>query len=1053
MKSILTLIFLIGLVWQPLTVEAQRSKKKPTASAGKAVAAEPEFYKALAWRNIGPYRGGRSVAITGVPTKPSTFYAGYTGGGLWKTTDSGSSWKNISDGAFTSSSIGAIAVADSDPNVVYVGTGEAAVRGVMTVHGDGVYKSTDGGQTWKNMGLVNTRQISRVRVDPKNADIVYVAAQGSPYGANKERGIYRSKDGGKNWELVLHVDENTGASDLSMDVTNPSVLYAAFWQHRRYPWKVESGGPGSAIYKSTDGGNTWSKLEDGLPKLMGKIGVAVSPANPQRVWAIIEAEKGGLFRSDDGGKTWANINKERVLRARGWYYMHVFADPVDENKVYVMNAPFLKSLDGGKNFTKLETPHGDNHFVWINPLQPHIWANANDGGGNISHNSGETWSTQQNQPTAQFYRVNADNKFPYTVYGGQQDNSTVAIPNAYAGPGIPWSAFYPVGGCESAYVAFNPDDPAYIYAGCYQGIISEWNAATKSTQDVMAYPYLGLGSKPLDQKYRFNWNAPIIVSKFDPSVIYHAGNVVLRSKDRGQSWEEISPDLTRNKPEFLDYGGGPITNEGAGGEVYQTIYYLIESPHDPQVLWAGSDDGLVHVTRDGGKSWQQVTPKGLTSTTLINAIEVSPHEPNTVYLAVNDYKSNDFTPHVFKTTDSGKSWKRIVNGIRSEHFTRVVREDPKRKDLLYLGTESGLYISFNGGKMWEPFQSNLPITPILDLKVHQNDLIAATAGRAFWILDDLTPLHGEQRQLTSLDVVLLKPADAIRADFVQGKDAAASLLGENPPHGALIHFALNKAVDSTALKLEIYNATGKLLRTLSTKPEKDNEKDKENDKDKIKVVQGLNRVLWDLSIQPAKRPDGLLAGFGEGTYRAVPGNYKVKLTYGDKVLEEDFVVKGDPRYQVPTMAYADQGKMLESIQTNIKEIYQYVNNLRLVKKQVNLVKEIVKNTDKNEALLAYSDTILKRTEEMEKLLVQPRQETFQDVINFDNKLDNHFIHLNGLIDEAVSPVTSGQKQRLNDLQAQWLAAKVKIDLFMKEDMRRYHEKVQQQNVTLIGGMN
>ncbi|MBD1397020.1 glycosyl hydrolase [Pontibacter sp. JH31] len=1042
MKRIITLIFLAGLIWQPLPAEAQK-KKKGTASP-QASNTDPDFYKALEWRNIGPYRGGRSVAIAGVPTKPNTFYVGYTGGGLWKTSDSGNSFQNISDGYFKSSSIGAIAVSDSDPNVVYVGTGEAAVRGVMTIHGDGVYKSTDAGKTWKHLGLENTRQISRVRVDPKNPDILYVAAQGSPYGANKERGIYRSKDGGKNWELVLHVNENTGASDLSMDATNANVLYAAFWEHRRYPWKVESGGAGSAIYKSTDGGDTWKKLEKGLPKVMGKIGVAVSPVNPERVWAIVEAEDGGLFRSEDGGSTWTNINKERVLRARAWYYMHIFADPVDENKVYVLNAPFMQSIDGGKSFTPLPTPHGDNHDLWINPLQPHIWANANDGGGNISHNKGANWSTQENQPTAQIYRVNADNMFPYTVYGGQQDNSTIAIPNAHQGQGIPWSAFYPVGGCESAFVAFNPDAPDYIYAGCYQGIISEWNATTKNTQDVMAYPYLGLGSKPIDQKYRFNWNAPIVMSKFDPSVIYHAGNVVLRSKDRGLSWEEVSPDLTRNKPEFLDYGGGPITKEGAGGEVYQTIFYLVESPHDPQVLWAGSDDGLVHVTRDGGKNWQQVTPKGLTSTTLINAIEVSPHDANTVYLAVNDYKVNDFTPHVFKTTDGGKSWKRMVNGIQKEHFTRVVREDPKRKDLLYLGTESGLYVSFNGGEQWMSFQSNLPITPIMDLKVHHNDLIAATGGRAFWILDDLSPLHQQMSQPGSAGISLLKPADAISSDYIQNKNAAKQFMGQNPPHGALIHFAMNKAFDDTELKIEIYNEADKLVRTLSSKAEKE--------ADKITVSKGLNRVHWDLNHHAPKRPDGLLAGFGEGAYRAVPGSYKVKLTYGGTVLEEAFAVKSDPRYNVPMAAFEEQRKIQEGVNASLDEIYQSVNKLRLVRRQISLMKEMLKDSQEHEDLRKQSDLISKRSEELENLLVQPQQKTFQDVINFENKLDNHFIHLSGIVNSAIPPVTNGQRQRYNDLQQQWQALKQDIDTFMKNDVKRYNDKLRSQEVTLIGFM-
>ncbi len=1004
---------------------------------------DTSLYEEMSYRNIGPFRGGRSVAITGIPSKPLTFFVGYTGGGLWRTEDAGISYHNVSDGHFTSSSVGAIAVAPSDPNVVYIGMGEAPVRGVMTVHGDGVYKSTDGGDTWKHMGLDRTRQISSVQVHPSDHNIVYVGAQGSPYGANDERGVYRSMDGGETWELVLHLDENTGVSDLSIDVTNPRVLYAAFWEHRRYPWIVDSGGENSSIYKSVDGGDTWEKLTNGLPKFMGKIGVAVSPANNKRVWAIVEAEDGGLFRSDDAGKTWTNINKERILRTRSWYYMHIFADPVDENKVYVLNAPFMKSIDGGKTFERVVTPHGDNHDLWINPEHPEIWANANDGGGNISLDGGKTWSTQQNQPTAQIYRVNVDHLFPYTVYGGQQDNSTIAIPSAHNGAGIPWGAFYSVGGCESAFVAFNPKNPQFVYAGCYQGIINEWNRTTATAKDIMAYPFLGLGSKPLDQKYRFNWNAPIIVSQFNPDVIYHAGNVVLKSTDRGLTWAEVSPDLTRNDPQYLDYGGGPITREGAGGEIYQTIIHLIESPHSADVLWAGTDDGQVHVTTDGGQNWKNVSPPNLTKTMLINAVEVSPHDPNTAYIAVNDYKVNDFTPHVFKTTNNGQTWKRIVNGIKDEHFTRVVREDPKRKDLLYLGTESGMYISFNGGDLWQPFQNNLPVTPITDMLVYDDDLVVATAGRAFWILDNLTPLHQLSSEVANADMHLFKPNDALRTPFNKNKEATENGLGENPYHGVMAYYTLKDGHDGeTPLKVEFQDASGKTLRTFAH--------DSKLPTDKIKGKEGLNMVYWDLTTPPVEGPEGLVAGFGRGGYRIAPGTYTVKLTHGDKVLTQTVEVKPDPRETATQEQYLEEQRILEALNENLVQIYARVNDLRDIRTQVQSIIKRIGDDPEYEAILEASNTMVSDIDEMEWLMIQPKQETFQDVINYENKLDNHFIHLTNLINNAAAPVTTGQKERLGDLEQEWNQVKSQIRTFIETDLKNYNDRLSASGLQNVG---
>ncbi|HLE85236.1 MAG TPA: hypothetical protein VJG13_12930, partial [Thermoanaerobaculia bacterium] len=739
-----------GLV-SPEALEAAR--RRPAAPAEEAAEhpVDPALFGGLEWRNVGPSRGGRVTAVAGVPGEPFTYYFGATGGGVWKTTDGGTTWKNVSDEFFGSGSVGALAVAPSDPNVVYAGMGESPIRGVATGHGDGVYRSTDAGRTWTHLGLDGTEHVGGLAVHPRDPDVVWVAAQGSAWRTTAERGVYRSKDGGATWEQVLFVSDSAGASGLAMDPTNPRILYAAFWDHDRDPWRIRSGGPGSGVWKTTDGGDTWERLglgkdggEEGrLPEGMGKVRVAVSPARPERVWAMVEADDGGLYRSDDAGETWRLVNGERVLRARAWYYTHVFADPVDADTVYVLNAPFMKSTDGGRTFSRVRTPHGDNHDLWIAPEDNRRMINGNDGGANVSFNGGETWSTQGNQPTAQFYRVDVDSVFPYRLYGGQQDNSTVAIASAARG-GIGRADWYDVGGCESAHVAFDPNDPARIYAGCYQGIISEWDAVTRTERNVMAIPFLGLGTYPKDQPYRFNWNAPIEVSPHDPAVIYHAGNVLLRSSDRGRTWTEVSPDLTRDEEDKQGPGGEPITNETAGGETYNTIFYVAPSPHEARTIWVGTDDGLVHVTRDGGATWAEVSPPGIGTAAepgQVNAIEVSPHDPAAAYVAVTRYKFGDYRPYAFKTTDYGASWTRIGGGLPEGSWVRVVREDPVRRGLLYAGTETGAFVSFDDGARWQPLELGLPVVPVTDLKIQDDDLVAATQGRAFWILDELGPLR------------------------------------------------------------------------------------------------------------------------------------------------------------------------------------------------------------------------------------------------------------------------------------------------------------------------
>lgn len=1038
----LSLILSILLVLSFDSDAQRRNKKSQTTST---VTYDESLYQDLKWRNIGPFRGGRATAVSGVASDPLTYYLGGTGGGIWKTEDGGATWKNVSDGFLNTGSVGAIAVASSDPNVIYVGMGEKCVRGVTTSSGDGVYRSTDAGQSWEHVGLENSLHISMIHVHPRNPDVAYVAVQGNPYKSSEDRGIYKTMDGGQSWSKIHFVNNTSGPSDLAMDMSNPRILYAAYWDHQRTPWQVISGGEGSSIWKSTDGGESWEKLEEGLPDLMGKIGVAVSPANPQRVWAIVEAEKGGLYRSDDGGKKWKLINGNRILQARSWYYMHVFADTQDENKVYILNAPFMKSIDGGKSFSNVSVPHGDNHALWINPNNSDVMINGNDGGANISYNGGMTWSEQDNQPTAQFYRVNVDNQFPYWVYGGQQDNSSVGTPSRSSGGGIGWKDWIAgVGGCESAYTAFDPDNPRYVYAGCYQGIITEWDKQTRETKGVMAYPFLGLGSSSKEVKYRFNWNAPIHVSQHNSSVIYHAGNKLLKSSDRGISWTEVSPDLTRNDTTKQGLGGSPITNEGAGGEVYGTIMYMAESPHDGSVIWTGSDDGLVYLTQDGGNNWQNVTPPGLPET-LINSIEVSPHDPGTAYLAVTGYKFGDFSPYIYKTTDYGNTWSMVVNGISENHFVRVVREDPEKKDLLYAGTERGLLISFDGGAKWNRFQQNLPVVPITDLIVRHNDLIAATQGRAFWILDDLTPLHQLNNQTVNSGTFLFAPRDAWHTSSGNMRNANNFSLGQNPFNGAEVRYlmSLDSEEDTTEFKVEFLDDQGKVLRTFATETE--------NNKDTVSYKPGMNTIKWNLRTKALETPKGIQPFGNTGGYKVGPGNYLVRLTYGDQSLESPLKVVKDPRYQGSESDYSERVRMIKEINTMIDDLYTYVIEMRSVNNQLKSWEKVLEEMDKveDESLMETCKALQKNITSIENQLIQPKQKTFQDVINFLNQLDANILYLRSMVDGGEPPVTKGEKDRLNDLQTQWEAHKSEIDKLMSEDLVAFNNSMKEAGIPYI----
>ncbi len=1029
-------LVLVVLLFFPSNSEAQRRKKK---TVSPNIVFNDSVYHGLKWRNIGPFRGGRSVASSGVVGQPMTYYMGSTGGGIWKTTNDGITWKNISDGQLNTGTVGAIAVSESNPNIVVAGMGEHAARGVMTSMGDGVYKSTDGGKTWKHIGLDETRHISDVIINPKNPNIIFVAAQGAQYGASKERGIYRSLDGGTTWENVLFVDENTGASSLTMDMKNPLILYAAMWQHTRYPWTMESGGTSSGIYKSNDGGTTWEKLKEGLPDEFGKVGISVSRANPELVFAVIEAEgkKGGVYRSDDAGKKWKQVNSDRINIARSWYYMEIFADPQDENLVYVLNAPVTKSIDGGKTFTPLPTPHGDNHHLWINPNDNTKMINSNDGGANISNNGGKSWSTQQNQATAQFYRVITDNLVPYNVYGGQQDNSAIAIASRTNDGGIDWKDWYSVAGCESAYLAFDPDNPEVVYGGCYQGIIEKWVKASREGKAIKEYPELGLGKVPKDFKFRYNWNAPIISSPHDRNTIYHAGNVVFKTTDGGHSWDVISPDLTRNEIEKQGPGGGPYTNEAAGGENYNTLMYLVESPHEQGVLYAGSDDGLVHITKDGGNNWTNITPPNLPEG-IINSIEVSPHDAATAYITVMRYKFMDLKPYIFKTTNYGETWTKITDGFEDKHtFVRVVREDKKKKGLLYAGTETGLYVFLDDGQNWQKFQLNLPVVPINDLVIQDNDLVAATAGRSFWILDDLGAIQNSFDTTEKLKI--FKPKDTYRI-FGGSPEKPVPGLGQNPKQGITFDYYLPKEADSLDLKLEVLQ-NGKTIRTLTNEKAKDF-KSWPGGPPKPVVLpskKGYNRFTWDFSKDPLPSIDKVFVFGNYNGASVAPGNYTLRLTLENETVETYATILPNPKINATEAEYAEQQEVLNQIENTVRSMHEAVNQMRSAKSQLESYNKLLKNNEDADELVKLGDSLIKRIEIWEEKLIQPKQKTFQDVINFNNRLNADFMHLKGFVDSAEPKVTEGAKERLRDLMAQWRIFENEKNDIVTNEMSNYNE--------------
>jgi photosystem II stability/assembly factor-like uncharacterized protein len=1042
--------FLAGLMGLSLSLAAQ--KKKEVVPAPVVTTSPDSMYSGLKWRNIGPFRGGRANSVSGVVKNDQRFYAGYTGGGVWMTDDGGGSWKNVSDGFFKVGSIGDIAVSESDPNVVYVGTGEHAVRGVMTSYGDGVYKSTDAGKTWKNMGLEKTRHISDVVIHPSNPDMVFVAAQGTVHGNNNERGIYKSTDGGLNWKRTLYINDSTGIASLSMDMNNPRVLYAASWEHRRFPWTVSSGGPGSAIYKSTDEGNTWTKLTGGLPASMGKVGVSVSRANSNRVFAIVETEKAksGLYRSDDAGKTWSLLSNNQDICSRSWYYMKVFADPVNENLVYVLNAPVMRSIDGGKTFAPVRVAHGDTHDFWIHPTANNIIGLADDGGAEISFDRTRSWSSIMNQPTAQFYRVNTDNVFPYKVYGGQQDNSSVIIAsrnNFGALTERDWT-FGP--GCESAYLAFDPNNPLNIYGGCYQGYLELLDKKNGEIKNIQAYPTMNLAIEPKNMKYRFNWNAPILVSAHDPNTVYHAGNVLFKTTSAGINWEIISGDLTRNEKSKQGPGGIPFTNEGAGGENYNTIFYVAESPLSKGELWTGSDCGFVQLTRDEGKTWTNITPAGLPESQ-INSIEVSAFDKGTAYVSATRYKLNDYASYTYKTTDYGKTWTKINKGVQADDFIKVIREDKQNKNILYAGAERAFYLSNDAGNSWQQFQLNLPIVPVTDLMIRDNDLVAATAGRAFWILDDLSAIQQSAANLKDSSLQLFQPKASYKYGGGNGLPEANYSAGQNAPEGVILDYVLPTIGEKDTVSLSIVDATGKTIRTYINHEDEKYSKYPGGPapKEQLPAEKGHHRFLWDFRAETVQ-PDvkGVYIFGSYSGYAVAPGNYTAKLSYQKAVKEVAFKVLPNPGITASDADWKEQQAFLETTTASISEIHQFVIDLRKVKQQLQQHADVFKENKQADSLVSKAKALVKNIDAWEANIVESRIKNGQDVINWPSKINAEFFNIKNLADAPNPKITSGLKLRLADLQKEWADEKEKLKV-IKQSIKDYNQLYQSKQLDAI----
>ncbi|MFW6074403.1 MAG: VPS10 domain-containing protein [Chloroflexota bacterium] len=1047
----------------------------------------PELYGAMRFRCIGPHRGGRVVAVSGDPVNRNTFYFGSTGGGVWKTEDGGKSWQNVSDGYFNYASVGALNVAPSDPNVIYAGMGETSIRGNVS-RGDGVYKSTDAGKTWEHMGLADTRNIGEVLIHPDNPDVVYVAALGHVWGPNPERGVYRSKDGGKNWDLVLYKSEKAGAVDLSMDPNNPRIIYATIWEASRGPHFLSSGGEDSGLWRTFDGGDTWEEISrnPGLPGegVLGKIGVAASGPQPGRVYALVEHENGALFRSDDYGDTWKRMSEDRNLRQRAWYYHHIFACPKDPNTVWVLNVNMMKSIDAGATFNSVAVQHGDTHDLWIDPKDPDRMILGDDGGAEISFEGGANWSPIENQPTAEFYHVTVDNRTPYRVFGAQQDNTTMSVPSRSNTGAITRHEYEEIGGGECGYIAVKPDEPDIIFAGNYGGLLTRYDRRTRLSKIVNVWPEMTLGSASEAMKYRFQWTSPTVFSPHNPDVLYHGGNHVFRSTNQGHSWEEISGDLTRADPETLVASGGPITKDNTGAETYATVFAIAESPVEQGVIWSGSDDGLIYLSRDNGESWENVSPGPdvLPEWGLISIIEPSQHEAGVAYVAATRYKSHDETPYLLKTDDYGASWRTITNGIGDNDFTRVIRQDPEVANLLFAGTERGIYVSFDGGENWQPLKLNLPLVPIHDLIITQGDLVVGTHGRSFWILDDITPLRKIAQGEIGEGATLHQPGPTRRWAAARGFNRppspglnffrSAGLVtsfkyekkpdgedertwldaGENPPDGVVIQYYLPEKPDGE-VKLTVRDASGNEIRSFSSvKPKDEDYKDKPGlTKPKpIPAEQGANRFVWDFRYPRAVEvPDdtgsmGFAGGINTGP-KAPPGTYQVDLEFDGQTLSQRFEVLPDPRTDASQEDYQEQFDLAMKVRDKLSELHTGVNQMRKIRKQID---SWIERLDDDEIKSA-GEEVKEKMREVEDVLIQWRAKAIQDTLNFPVLINGKLAWLIGTIESAEGKPTQQSYDVFEHLSGIVDEELGKLNEIVEKDVAAFNEKVTAANAQAV----
>jgi photosystem II stability/assembly factor-like uncharacterized protein len=1011
--------------------------------------------KGMKWRQVGPFRGGRALAATGVAGDSQTYYFGAVAGGVWKTSNGGMTWAPMTDKTGIMS-VGAIAVAPSDPNVIYVGTGESCWRGDIS-YGDGMYKSIDAGKTWTHIGLEDTRHISKVIVHPTNPDVLFVAAMGHAYGPNETRGVFRSADGGKTWQKVLFKDNKTGAIDLTFDPSNPHILFAALYEAQRYPWTAVSGGPGSGLYKSIDDGATWKRLEGhGLPSgVLGRIGVAVSGADGNRVYAIIEAEKGGIYRSDDAGDSWQLLTGDHRYTQRAWYFHHIFADPKNVDTVYVLNTAVYRSTDGGHSFGFVRSPHGDNHGLWIDPTHPEWLINANDGGATVSHDNGKTWTTQLNQPTAQFYHVATDNFFPYRIYGAQQDNSTVAIASRSDDGTIDRTDWYEVGGGEAGFVVPDPANSDVVYAGSYDGLITRFDKKTHQVQDVSSWPLNPMGAGDADLKHRFQWTAPIASSPNDPKVIYHGGEEVFKTTDNGMTWTAISGDLTRNDKTKEQSSGGPLTQDNTSVEYYGTIFAIAESPVEKGLIWAGSDDGLVHVTRDGGKNWADVTSKEFGEWSLVSIIEPSPHAGGTAYVAIDRHKLDDFRPYIFKTADYGKTWAKITTGIPDNSYAHAVREDPKRKGLLYAGTENGVYISFDDGSHWQSLKLNLPRTPVHDLTIKDDDLIVATHGRAFWSLDNIASLRQMTAAPTTDEARLYQPASVVRFRGPGFTLPAGVPVGSNPPAGAVIDYWL-KTAPKDQITLEILDASGKLVRKYSSKKSAAGASPDEEEfgvsrpGQELPVEVGLNRFVWDLQYDAPTTVPGAVGWGGrpEGPLVA-PGTYQIKFTVAGKTSTASIELTKDPRVSASQADLEKQQEFALRISGRVSAGNEAVNQIRSVRSQLDALKKRLSADPSAKPILESIDALNKKMDAVEEKIIQPKSKSGEDPLNFPIQVANQLADLQETVESADSAPTAASFTVFDELNSRLEAQLAAWHEIQSKDLAALNAAIQKANIPAI----